>query len=166
MCISMPTPRVHTAGVCPRCQALADQLRYWREREWYKKIREERLKRERERRNSVVVNTNSGWAGSVIYDSLPTNAREMGYAVPRAGAAVAMAAAARVTRPTESEISVAASAGALGACAAPGARAPAWSRDVGCVLIMSSTCAAARRDPGAHSKGTLLHALHTVSSAH
>lgn len=51
---------------CPLCKQLKEQLRYWREREWMQKTRDDQWAKIRKKQAEIPVNVNSKWAGALV----------------------------------------------------------------------------------------------------
>ena len=51
---------------CPLCKQLKEQLRFWREREWMQKTRDDTWAKIRAKQAEIPVNVNSKWAGALV----------------------------------------------------------------------------------------------------
>jgi hypothetical protein len=82
--------RAGLAYVCPKCKQLQQQLRYWRERDWMQKARDDVWIKMRSQRQGIPVNTSSGWNSGMLVEThadapLPTST---GFEMRRASSAV------------------------------------------------------------------------------
>ena len=58
-------------AACPRCAKMQDQLRYWRQRDWMQKSRDDAWARMRAEKNRIPVNVKSRWTGALVESAEP-----------------------------------------------------------------------------------------------